>query len=318
MTKIFIYNGANTGENSRQDARQLFECEDIFNKRPDVVLSDFNENFSGLNPIQDNPTLVIPGGAAIFMGIDMLESGQKAKIQDLISQGFHFVGICAGAYLATTNSDIFNTRHVYHSIENTFSDPEFQMSSRIEQFSFNICSSHSALGPFYPNKDYDDYPNKTELKLKNLLPFNVTLSLNETSQKISQLFVGGCGFESQAIPDRIDKKLPYEIVATYADRENYSFSYSDLEQKKTIHNFAAMIRKKAGSQPKDGGVFLSGTHIEACVKDSKLLNYFHLVNERGKMKLTENQYNSLLEAQNSAKEHAVHLLKSTFQRRGQA
>jgi glutamine amidotransferase-like uncharacterized protein len=306
MAKIFIYNGANTGENSCLDAKQLFECEDIFDKRPDVVFNDLKGNFNGLNSIQDNPTLVIPGGSACLMGMDMLGDGQNAKIQELVSQGFHVVGICAGAYLAPTNSDFFKTDYVF--------DPEYTASTAIENFSFNICATYSALGPFYPNKDYDDYPNKSELKLKNLRPFNVTLSLNETSQKISQLFVEGCGFESQTIPDIGDKKQPYEVVATYADCENYSFSYPSAEQKKTIHNFAAMIRKKAGSHPNEGGVFLSGTHIEACVENSKLLTYFYSGNARRKLNLTDNQYKGLLEGQSAAKETIIPLLKSTFKR----
>lgn len=59
-------------------------------------------------------------------------------------------------------------------------------------------------------------------------------------------YVGGCGFERQTNPDGVDKNQPYEVVATYADCENYAFSYPDTRQKKTIHQLASMIRKKLG------------------------------------------------------------------------
>lgn len=314
MAKIFIYNGFGTGENSCNDTKQLFECEHLFDKKADVIFSHLSENFTGLNPICDNPTIVIPGGSASFMGADMFAGGQNAKIQDLVSQGFHYVGICAGSYLATNNSDFFSTRYQYDPIAHTFSDPKYEMSTRIENFSFNICSSYSALGPFYPNDDFNDYQNKSELRSKELRPYHVTLSLNETSQNISQLFVEGCGFENQIIPDIGDKKQPYDVVASYANRENYSFTYPATGQKKTITHFAAMIRKRAGLQPNEGGVFLSGTHIEACVENSKLLTFFYSSNARRKANLTDNQYKSLLESQSSDKESVMPLLKSTFKR----
>jgi glutamine amidotransferase-like uncharacterized protein len=304
---IFIYNGAGAGTNSSYDLKELFirHGAEIYTNADsfEVQFTDFNMNFDGLSP--EAMTIVLPGGSVVAMGCNLFN--HKTKIQSLFSANAKGVFICAGAYLATSNADLFNDSYSVSFNDDTFNLPEYRRST-LEYYSepkmdlnLDIVCDYKAVGPFIPNDSY--FPLRTTYNLTKPgvgKPYVVDV-LFETDQAISkQTYLGGCGFE----PLEALVENPCNVVARYHERSRYSFFYPRAEVK-NIDAMPAIIRKP--------GVLLSGPHIETCVEDSQLLKLFREGKDAKFLPLPpEETYNA-----EEAREHTIPLLRDTLNiRRG--
>jgi glutamine amidotransferase-like uncharacterized protein len=300
MPKIFIYNGKNTGESSRSDLYTFFTTTRVFD-HPDVCFSDFKSSFDGLL-VADNPTLVVPGGNAGYMLGDL--KNELAKIKNLVQyHGFHYVGVCAGAYIATINTDILSTDYKINSTNYSLSLNEVNKL-------IGLCGSYKAIGPFFPHPIYTGY-NEAELKRtpRPYLPMSTLIRYNQQPYVItSQLFVSGCAF----VPDDgCDKG--YESVAYYLDSSSYTFNYPYRTER--YSSLSSAIRKKASNNNKHcGGVFLTGTHIEASVPNSCMSRFFSTKQTNTHFPLSELCEKNLGEDAVHVQNAVVPLLQDTFKR----
>lgn len=252
--KILIAKSDFDFEPSRSDLKTLFEEQNqaLF-LNPDVGDFTKNTNLSGLDP--KHTTIVIPGGRAIMMGGDLV--GKKEELKNLFSKGSNGVFICAGGYLAANEMRLGDKKNGMVTLIPPLSD-----------YSLNILSNFTAIGPFYPNDFYDTcIPySPHSVKLKSFIG-----TLNS-----KQIYWEGCGFIPHKTPDRLGEQ-EFEVVASYEDKDSYFFNNQksyDIPLTNlslvSYSNLAAIVRKKpSGSK---GGFFASGVHIEAGVQGSKLLN----------------------------------------------
>ena len=261
--KVFIYND-NVGVNSSScdDLKELFMRYHIY-ESSDVAVSDFNSSFDGLQP--KKITIVLPGGSVVFMGETLYQ--HKTKIQNLFNAGCKGVFICAGAYMATNNADLFIEKYSMNQTTGQLNPLNHSSSTKLLDVGYgpgvnlNIVSDYKAYGPFIPNDSYNTYIQACQdvtIYANVRKPYCVNLRLESTQQLFNQLYLAGCGFE------KIGNSQPdsREVVATYNDKNRYSFFYKNA-QSTTITNMPAIIRKP--------GILLSGPHIETCIEDSKLM-----------------------------------------------
>jgi hypothetical protein len=138
--------------------------------------------------------------------------------------------------------------------------------------------------------------------------------LKNTQTNLSQLYVAGCGFEFISHANQDDENCPADIIATYTEGNHYKFFYPKTSSQKVIEKMPAIIRRAATSDTKTGGVFLSGTHIETCVRKSKLLKFFSPdgTPDNKKILLNAEDYRILEESQEKTAIEVVSLLKETF------
>lgn len=266
-TKVFVYHSEDVCEASMLDLKEFFTSETIFATRPDVQLSDFNFNPTGLS----TPTFVVPGGSAIMMGMDL--QPKFAAIRNVIANDFNYVGSCAGAFIGTVMTDFYATSH--ETMRNgELAAPTYIFGSANLEFNLGIICDYKALGAFYPNASHN------QSQAKQYMPYRVNLSLCDTHESLPQLYVAGPGFFKTNGVSFTD------IKACYADRENYTFPEHQPEK---IKNLAAIISKKPNGN--SGGTFLSGPHFEACVPNSKFLTLFRSAGDTH-LALPETEYNA--------------------------
>jgi glutamine amidotransferase-like uncharacterized protein len=227
---VLIYDNSGVFDASRDDLKTLFESYGIYSDVT-VRFTDFKSNFDGLPAKQT--TVVLPGGMVSAMEISL--RGERPKLQQLFSEGSKGLFICAGAYLAVNNADIY--------MENSYRYGYNLSSDR----TLNILSDYKAIGSFIPNE---------------AIPRLATLSLrNDCGYNLRQIYLGGSGFKE--IEKKVDQTC--EVVATYTDCRQYTFFKRPLGIFEVQTNMPAILRDK------QRGLFLSGPHIEACVEGSKVL-----------------------------------------------
>ncbi|GEM_PF-4290171 len=306
MPKVFIYKSSFTAQESISDLKELFTSYGIF-ESVNVMESDFNFNVDGLNG--RDITFIIPGGQAMGMGMELKPRMEKMKSH--FGNQFNYVGICAGAYIAPSEADIFNTNYKIDQNTKLLAAPEYVGHSSDFEADLNIVSEYKAFGPFYPSEQDVDY---SPMKGK-LIPYCVNLALTNSHCNISQLYVSGCGFESVA-SSSADKKTT-EAIATYTSENPYKFFYPDDRSEKKIQRLSAMISRPANAETHSGGVFLAGTHIEACVKNSRMLSSFSPTKKADakQMLLSKESHKLLEDSQEEAAKVVVTLLKDTFKPR---
>lgn len=302
MPKLFIYKSENTAEQSVEDIKELFTRYDILTN-PDITFSTFDENFSGLNA-KDNPTLIIPGGRSINIGMQLVKERKLPTIKKLVDTGFNYLGICAGAYLAPYKSDIFKADYKL-GFYGDFEDMPHMTSTTSFGCNLDLVREYSGWGPFYPNDTYVDYESSEPWRDTNFSkPYCTQLTFDGNTQ-IPQLYLDGCGFTANA--EKSNNNV--ESLARYADRKAYTFFNSASYT--TTDNLSAIIRRKRDTQK--GGIFLSGTHIESCVPDSKMLVFFNSPeNNKKAALLSETNYKTLLDSQPLARDKLIPLIKETF------
>jgi glutamine amidotransferase-like uncharacterized protein len=236
--KVFIFNNQSISSESVADIGTfLRESSMIFANQPDIVEINTIGNTDGL----ENPTFVVPGGLALRMAGQLKPIFQKIRASTL-GDNFNFIGICAGALLAPKIIEVYDRNYTY--------------AGKME--GLNLIDEYQAIGTFCPLQ-------RASLSKKACIPYFVSLSLAVIPTPSRQLFVSGCGFF--AAKDQLGTAT--EVVATYTDRPQYEFAG---ENSQTVQKLPAMIRKKHHGN--HGGVFLSGTHFEASVKESVMLAAF--------------------------------------------
>jgi glutamine amidotransferase-like uncharacterized protein len=240
--KVFIYNGNGASQESVEDLVTLLSTKTIFPDGVDISRSDFNsQSFYGLS----HPTFVVPGGSAITIAAYIADP--LTEIESIFSYQFNYIGICAGAFIGTTNADIFDISKQPAS---------FALTTRDAGFENGILDTFKAVGPFAPCAEN---PRPSLF----FTPYRVTLSIG--SQQQSQLYIDGPGF----IPTRPTSSSE-EVLATYNNQPAYTFHYP--REIKSCPKLAAIVRKLPDNH--HGSVLLSGVHIEANVPDSQLFHFF--------------------------------------------
>ena len=215
--KIFIYNGLGTAEPLVADLKELLTVNNIFPEKPDVTTCDFSFNPEGLS----KPMLVVPGGSTSVIGLKI--QSQMAKFKSLFDENFHYLGVCAGAFLGANDADLFLATHEYDKKSGELKDPEFFISTKSIKVNFSAIDDVNACGAFYPHDKY--FKNE---RGKKYMPYRVSLQLN-SNEKINQVYLAGPGFFKQHTEQKS------EVVATYSDKESYQFSYEN--EKKEFKQF---------------------------------------------------------------------------------
>lgn len=309
IEKVFVYCGENTSPYCVQDATAFFTAYGVFGK-PDVRLTDaLSENFSGLDP--SKIAVVVPGGAAIFMsmklkGITILPA--------LLKAGAHYIGFCAGAYLAL-NTLIYEASH---KVINENLELPRQRVAEGDIFSFDLSKDYSAMGPFYPDATYyldwqrqyrDDYTT-AQFRDANK-PYVTDLTFRASDDfALPALYVAGCGFKSRGI-----MRNEMHVLATYP-QQSYRFlncvtPYSTQYREEKIETLPAIIARKPNAERKQGGVLLSGPHIEASVPDSSMVRFFSTRSE-GRILLDDTKMELLKNNREALQTEAVRLVNETF------
>lgn len=299
---IYIYNGRGSGPNSREDLKELFIRYPIYSAS-DVVFSDFQSNFDGLSP--DNLTLVLPGGYVVGMALNLYHN--KKKLTTLFESGAQGLFICAGAYLAAAEADVFFDDYARDDATQRFKPLKYWLNTTDDNlvtlkepgipqgFSLNILSDYKAYGSFIPNDTYHTHYT-TPLTSSYKKPYSVNLLLEDTQHSTFELFLGGCGFE----PLNEHALSSGSVVARYQDQNPYSFFYKAGKPQKTISHMPAIIRKP--------GLLASGVHLETCVEQSKLLKLMQEGSEANQyLPLQDSRYD-----QEASRSLVIPLLKETL------
>jgi glutamine amidotransferase-like uncharacterized protein len=293
--KVFIFNGEGTGPNSTADLNELFSTSGkIFPVRPDVSATHFNFNMDGLS----DPVFVVPGGSTSVIGRNLRPA--MDKIKNNFGKKFSYVGICAGAYLGTADAELFYTTHKLDKEKQQFEPAFFIWSTAQAKAAFNLIDDYKAYGAFYPdNSHLYSLP-------KDLMPYQVTISLTENNLDLHQFYQSGCLF----LPAENHQAPTSEIAAVYANAHQYRFF-----SKKNLPLPAkppAIIRQLPTENT--GGTFLAGPHIETtCVDNSRLLNLFKESSPKNAA-LPSTQYNLLVNEKNKAKPYIESLLQETLRK----
>jgi hypothetical protein len=251
--QVFIYNGPHTAEYSVPDLKELLSSEVIFGSKPDVTLTTFDFNPQGLV----DPTIVIPGGDTF----SMKEGMQKAlnTIQNRLHNRYNFIGVCAGALAAPCIAELFTLPKDQYGCIPFNESPIFSQSKSSDAGGFNLNRVYSwkALAPFYPNASFVGFTPRA------YMPYitNVILANGKT---LPQLFVAGPGFVSMSMSSQPGEH-ECKIAATYSD-QRYKFFYPGRNETRD-YALVDMLARRPSEEL--GGIFLSGTHLEACVPLSK-------------------------------------------------
>ncbi|WED41966.1 BPL-N domain-containing protein [Legionella cardiaca] len=246
--KVFIYNDIGTGPNSTSDIKELFTSKDIFSSTPDVLEKNFDFNMDGLS----NPVFVVPGGSTTLIGHRLKPQMDKIKIQ--FKDRYGYVGVCAGAYLGVSDAELF---HLHYEPMKENPKASFLCSTNTIKIALDMINDYGAFGAFYPNEKHRFETTK------ELIPYRVSISSTKTNREFSQLYVAGPAFYP------IDDKPRAQVMAYYKNSNQYTlFSNSHSN----FNSLPAIICR--APTEKSGGKFLAATHIETCIKNSKLLRFF--------------------------------------------
>lgn len=251
---VLIYNGSGVGPKSRDDLKHLFEAYKIY-PSVDVRFTTFDHHFDGLSPKET--TIILPGGTVFGMAASLFP--KREKIKDFFKRGCNGVFVCAGAYLATRQADIFHNQ--YHlQPDGNFKHLPYGFSLSSED-NLNIVSDYQAMGPFIPHDAYRAVPSEKRANPMLRKPYCVTLRNSLDNNIVSQMYAGGPDFKS--VTEHASER--YQVVYTYRDCSAYSFFRPNESSQDDVKSMPAMIRAK------EQGLFLSGTHFETCVENSQLL-----------------------------------------------
>jgi glutamine amidotransferase-like uncharacterized protein len=303
--KIFIYQGNGAGANSCQDLKDFFENHHLFNNRPDVVYTTFDENFDGLRASSDTLTMVLPGGNAYEMALST--RANKEKIIGFLNSGWNTVSVCAGGYLAGFKTELYKVNYKFNM--NGFDPPVFNR----ELPSFGICADYNALGSFYPDSDHYmrralQEPEVTveKLELKHIYkPYCVSLNF-ENQQTLPALYVDGCAFEKiPGVPQQ------HTVAASYANNK-YTFLNSAGKSYKSFEAMPAIIYRKAEPASAIGAVIASGVHFETCIENSRVLNYFANLNNAKTVALLPQEIEKLQEKRAESLAMYTSLMRRAF------
>lgn len=292
---VYVYNGPGSGVNSSADLKELFTSYGIYDN-VNVCFSDFQESFSGLDPKQI--TFAIPGGSVIEMGGHL--APLRGNLQTLFDSGSQGMFICAGAYLACSDAQLFRDNYIRSPHTQQFSPLQYSYNTQADpmrgDISLHLVHDYSAFGSFIPNDSYQSYENALHGTIRKPYLVSLKWEIPDTVSP-SQLFLGGCGFElTHAAP-----LSPQRVVATYADRDRYSFFYPRTATLRTIPHMAAIIQKP--------GMLLSGPHLEACVDNSRFFKMLQEGDGKNFLSLPDNQVQYDAHA---SREIIIPMLKDTF------
>ena len=231
----------------------------------------------------------------------------KDSLKQMIADGSHYLGICAGAYLAPSIFEYSETNYLRDTNGSFLPSAITNFSESKPKFGLKLCAEFIARGPFYPNQFYSQpiFDSKIISK-KQWRPQVVNLS-DQNDIKTKHLFIEGCGFPEN--PNRSTQN--YSSVATYQDQAKFSFFHKKTNQPCEEIEFPAIIAQKPQANKRQSGIFLSGVHIEACVKESLMLA--NCISDEWldrKVLLSNEQYLELAEAQEHSREWVVSELKS--------
>lgn len=301
MTKIFIYNDEWVSKPSRDDAKALFESGDIC-QQADVVLSDFQFNPAQLQA--EKPVFIVPGGSACFMSDKMVPAFNQIK--HALNGHYNYIGFCAGAYLAADTMSILDMDKT--GVDTTLTYAVDNCPTPCMPIKTISLAATSSIGPFHPNysdnvqghsndkKRYQYYPQVTPIYLSN-------------GTSMNSLYVEGCTFAN--VPDK------YSAAAFY--RGSFSYTYNAKSGVRKVPMDSAMctelpaiLQKKADPETKTGGVLLSGTHIEATVKESAFLAKLGLFGGMNQP-LRDDVIDKLRREQENSNEYVTDLIKETLQ-----
>lgn len=318
--KVFIYSGddvlpdyaANAHHlyhkygvltHSRDDLKELFSSGHIFD-HVDVTYTTFEGNFDGLKVSVDNPTLVFPGGNA--WKIYGTSLSHHPKIAELLSQGWNYVGVCAGAYLAGHEMELYQTPYQFNL--NAYAPPTFSCSQQL----FGVCHDYNALGPFYPDPTHylwqicrEKLPAEQVANAAITKPYVVSITFAD-QQRLPALYVNGCAFEKRAaVPDQ------HTVVASYPDNR-YAFFNPHTRSHKTFTTMPAIIHQRVSDDHRRGGMVASGIHFETCVPNSKMLSLFSDPHNAHTIALSSQEIQSLHDSREQAETMYTTLLKETL------
>ena len=96
--KVALFVASEVGPPSERHIRQTIEC------GRDVLLSVLSEHDIRHGELEKHDVLVVPGGKASIQGSALGGEGRSA-IRSFVRGGGGYVGVCAGAYLATVNHE---------------------------------------------------------------------------------------------------------------------------------------------------------------------------------------------------------------------
>jgi len=189
------------------------------------------------------------------------------KVENYVNkQGFNYIGICAGAFIAGETSTMHSLNYIQRYDEDLRRKAyDFFNDISIDFNTMNLLPSISTYGPFFPYRNADPsyrYPGEFHR------PFEVNIEINEnhtsTTLYLPQLYAEGCTFTTT----RGDAPLPTnQVMAHYKTYPTMSYCPGMPGRKQPT----IIFREPNGNA---GGVLLSGTHFETCVDSSQLLASF--------------------------------------------
>jgi glutamine amidotransferase-like uncharacterized protein len=285
--KIFIYYDKNSAQ-SIDDLNELLSTAEIFPTKSDVRVSTF----------------VIPGGNSTMMGDEI--AAQMKTIKALFGERFNFLGVCAGGLLGAETADIYklNYRQIVYGL---YDLPSYNYSYKErlylgdQNFDFNLRleKDYKAVGPFYPNTSFLD------TQTQQYMPYCVNVSIGNTDKKLAQLYVAGPAF----VPQDYEKQdSTTQVLAKYNAYTSIILSKNGTLERHP-RDSAAIIATRATETR--GGCMLTGTHIEACVKDSKMLKGFE-TKETYSPGLFKRDLETLRNQREETQAEVVKMMKATF------
>ena len=288
MPKVFIYNDNNVGPNSLIDIQTFWR--ETMGSQDVRVVEKFDINFDGLKR-SDNAVRVIPGGAAIYMGHNLLPALKK------MPNIFHTHAVCAGGYWLAEKTIVLQTNYTNINLQGYTCPPQM---TDLTLPPYTLLPHCTAIGPFQPNLGLalDFMMGETLITERTKLhPHAVKTNHG------NMLYAGGCAFFTA---DRAKTTLPVQ----YTDKTHYAFTDADGHTV-DYENLAAVACHKANDD--HPGTVATGVHYEASVRDSALIRFFsapavknsHAVLSPKRQKMIEDDSEQVLRA-------GATLLKSTF------
>jgi glutamine amidotransferase-like uncharacterized protein len=213
------------------------------------------------------------------------------KVRPAMGENFDYLGVCAGGFAGTSDGEIFNlsTNGVYHT-------PTSYKSLRKEEANCGMISDYRALGPFHPTYGYESRgPNQ-------YVPYIIKLKLKNSTVELPQLYINGPGFAANGLSPTT------KVVANYSIGATFKYEHGEVEHPR----LAAMI--SAPAEQNHGARFLAGTHIEACVPNSKMLSLFWHETPRSEA-LSYAEVKAFRDEREATYDKTVEILRDTFRRR---
>lgn len=292
--KVFIYNGTGASKESSQDLATLFRENHttLFEQQPDIIECDFKFSPNGLH----TPTLVMPGGSVSSICYKVKPSITSIETST-VGKNYNYVGVCAGAYAATSNASLYSARHAPHISNPIVAETTDFMWTFNHELTFNIVKNFDSIGSFFPYYEL----KQTD---KDYVPYAVSIRTTAQKQLLKSLFVGGCGF----ISHNDYQNGNGEVVAHYDDKNTYRFKGENSQIQKHV-KLSSVVR----IAPTDitGGIVLTGVHLEASVRNSSIFNALTRATDSCE-KLSETEQLDILRGREELQSYSIDLLKRTL------